>query len=381
MKTGIYIHYPFCRAKCAYCSFVSQNWDESLAGRYCRALTAEIEECAGDASAPYAVDSVYIGGGTPTLMAPHELRSILETCRRCFDLDSDAEISMEANPGTLSGEKLRVLPEEGINRVSLGAQSFCDAELDAVGRIHDAADIISACTQLRDAGVTNLNLDLMLGLPGQTESQWAASLQSAVGLAPSHLSIYMLELDGKVPLHQSVLAGRCHLPDEESVADWYLQAIDFLAGCGLRQYEISNFAAPGCECRHNLKYWRREPVLGFGVSAHSYDGRSRRANHADLPEYLGAVEAGRSPVLWREALEPVRELEESLFLGLRLSRGLDWEQVCRKFEGKNLAACETPLHELAEAGLIQWQGSTVRLTPRGMLLSNEVFQRFVRLDM
>ena len=351
-----------------------------MAERYCRALINEIEKYAPHPSAPHLVDSIYIGGGTPTLMSPGAVRAILDTCRRRFDLVPDVEISMEANPGTLSGEMLRVFHDSGINRVSLGAQSFCDAELESIGRIHDGAEIITACKQLRDAGVENLNLDLMLGLPGQTANRWISSLKSAVDLSPSHLSIYMLELDGKVPLFQSVAAGRCRLPDEESVADWYLQAIDFLGSCGLRQYEISNFAAPGCACRHNLKYWQRVPVLGFGAAAHSYDGRSRYANHTGLPEYLSAVEAGRPAVVWREALEPVRELEETIFLGLRLNKGLDWEQVRRKFKAGNVAACEASLQELAGTGLLQWQGSILRLTPQGMLLSNEVFQRFVHLE-
>ncbi len=379
MNTGIYIHVPFCRSKCSYCSFVSRTLDEPLAERYCRAVVGEIEALGKSSHVRHTVDSIYIGGGTPALLPALQIASILVACRRQFDVVADVELSIEANPGTLTAEKLRVYRSLGINRVSLGAQSFSDEELAGIGRIHSASEIGIACAQLRDCGIENLNLDLILGLPGQTAHQWKANLQSAAALSPSHVSIYMLELDEKVPLFHSLAAGRCHVPDEELVADWYLQSIDFLNDHGLPQYEISNFARPGCECRHNLKYWRREPVLGFGLAAHSYDGTSRSANLGDLSEYLGAVEEGRSPVQWRELLNSIRDLEETIFLGLRLRKGLDWEHVRRSFDSGRVETCEASFKEMAEMGLLEWEQSDVRLTQRGMLLSNEIFQKFVHL--
>lgn len=379
MNTGIYIHVPFCRSKCAYCNFVSQRYDESLAGPYLRALVSEIETFGRSAQVRHAVDSLYIGGGTPSLLPARQIAAILAACRRHFDVLAGAEISIEANPGTLTPENLRVYRSLGINRVSLGAQSFSDHELSAIGRIHSAAEIVSACGLLRACGIQNVNLDLILGLPGQTARQWMANLQSAVALSPEHISIYMLELEEKVPLFHSLAAGQCCVPDEELIADWYLQSIDFLAEQGLWQYEISNYARPGCECRHNLKYWLREPVLGFGLAAHSYDGSSRYANLGELHEYLKAAEEGRSTVRWREMSNPTRDLEETIFLGLRLRKGLNWEIVRKKFDSRKVAACEASLKEMAELGLLEWERSDVRLTQRGMLLSNEIFQKFVNL--
>ncbi len=379
MNTGIYIHVPFCRSKCAYCSFISGTWDESLAERYWRAVVSEIEATGRSSRAKDTVDSIYIGGGTPTLIPAQHIAAILESCRCKFDVVADVELSIEANPGTLTGEKLRSYRSLGINRVSLGAQSFSDDELAVIGRIHSAKEIGMACAQLRGCGIDNLNLDLILGLPGQTAEQWMANLQSAVTLSPAHISIYILELDEKVPLFHSLAAGRCHLPDEEQVADWYLQAIEFLADHGLPQYEISNFARPGCECRHNLKYWLREPVLGFGLAAHSYDGTSRYANLGDLSEYLYAAENGRSPTQWRESLDSIRELEETIFLGLRLRKGLNWEQVRRNIDASRVETCEASFREMTAIGLLEWEQPHVRLTQRGMLLSNEIFQKFVQL--
>ncbi len=378
-NTGVYIHIPFCRSKCIYCSFVSRIMNQSLADRYLRALLSEMAAYARNLSGRLAVDSIYLGGGTPTLIPSQHVASLLDACHLHFDVAGDAEISIEANPGTLTAEKLHDYVSLGINRVSLGAQSFSDEELAAIGRIHRTSEIGSACALLRDCGVENLNLDLILGLPGQTAQQWRANLESAAALSPKHLSIYMLELDEKVPLFHSLAAGRCHVPDDDLVADWYLQAIGVMQDRGLAQYEISNFARPGCECRHNLKYWRREPVLGFGLAAHSYDGCSRSANVTDLMDYLNEVEEGRSPVEWSEPLDPVRDLEETIFLGLRLHGGLNWEQVRRGFDADKVAACEASFKELADMGLLEWEPPNVRLTPRGMLLSNEVFQRFVHL--
>ncbi len=380
MNAGIYIHVPFCHSKCDYCSFVSRPWDDSLAERYWRAVVRELHEfAAGSTREDGSVDTVYFGGGTPSLIPARQIASILETCRTLFRFSADAEISLEANPGTLEGDKLEIYRAIGVNRISLGAQSFSDDELLAIGRIHTAEQIRTSLELLRDRGFRNISLDLMLGLPGQTQAGWIRNLESAVSLAPSHISVYMLELDPKVPLYHSVKRGAVRIPDDDSLADWYLQTLELLDRRGYAQYEISNFAHAGCECRHNLKYWRREPVLAFGVAAHSHDGTARYANVANLAGYLQAVEEARSPREWREEINAGRGLEENLYLGLRLTQGIDWDQIRQAYAPDLVKACEGALKELAELGLVEREGSVVRLTRRGMLLSNEVFQRFVEV--
>jgi oxygen-independent coproporphyrinogen III oxidase len=379
MTTGIYIHIPFCRAKCGYCGFVSQPLDDSLAQRYQRAVVRELERFAGASRCRAEVGTIYFGGGTPSVIPPGHLAAMLLACRCAFDVRPDCEISMEANPGTVSPEKLLAYRSMGFNRISLGAQSFAREELEIIGRSHDVAQIGESCRWLRAAGFENFSLDLILGLPGQTESGWHESLRRAAELGPEHLSFYMLELEGKVPLAAAVAAGKCGLPEEDEVADWYLQGIEILEGRGYGQYEISNFARPGCACRHNLKYWRLEPVLGFGVAAHSFDGEFRYANEPCLTEYLGAVEGGRSPVSRREPIDATRALEETIVLGLRLREGLDWNRVLAHGDREAVVACESALVEMRDLGLVERHADRVRLSKRGLLLSNEVFQRFIQL--
>jgi oxygen-independent coproporphyrinogen-3 oxidase len=378
MRIGLYIHVPFCRAKCDYCSFVSVPIEETLAERYLRAIVYELECFRGDENSGYIVDSVYFGGGTPSLLPAADIAAILEACRRRFSFLPECEISLEANPGTLAQEKLAHYRSVGVNRISLGAQSFSDQELAEIGRIHAAKQIFESVDLLRASGFRDVSLDLILGLPGQTENQWRSNLNMAADLKPTHISVYMLEADRKTPLYNRVARGLVRLPDEDAVADLYLQAIDFLDSHGYPQYEISNFALPGCECRHNLKYWRREPVLAFGVAAHSFDGSSRYANVANLDEYMRRVEAGRTAVEWCEPVTSEQCLAETMFLGLRLNQGLDWLQIRRAHEMDRIADCESSLRDMSALGLLTWEGSVVKLTRRGMLLSNEVFQRFVQ---
>ena len=378
MKVGLYVHVPFCISKCGYCSFVSRPWDESLADRYWRAVVREMDDFAA-ARPPltYQVDSLFFGGGTPSVLPAEQIASIVDASRRNFAVLPSCEISLEANPGTLSKEKLFCYRTSGVNRISLGAQSFSDGELAASGRIHGVDQILASFVLLRECGFDNVSLDLILGLPYQTERQWMANLERAVALEPDHLSVYMLELHPKLPLYRAVQSGACRIPEEDAVADWYLLTLDYLEGRGYVQYEISNFALPGCECRHNLKYWLREPVLAFGVAGHSHDGTTRYANVASLETYLNRVEAGRSAVEWRECLGADREFEEMLFLGLRLRRGLDWEAVRHSSPSGRRASCEAILQDMAAAGLVERCDTRIRLTRRGMLLSNEVFQHFV----
>jgi oxygen-independent coproporphyrinogen-3 oxidase len=377
VNAGIYLHIPFCRSKCRYCSFVSSAGHEEQTERYCRALIRELRALGGKLDGKPAVDTIYFGGGTPSLLAAIQVEHVLAACRDVFEVASDNEISLEANPGTMDRDQLRAWREAGVNRVSLGAQSFSDLELAAIGRIHRAAEIQSAWERLRGSGLKNLNIDLMLGLPGQTSASWRETLEKAAALHPSHVSVYMLEMDPKVPLFQAVAGGLCTLPDDDAVAGWYGETIDFLESRGYRQYEISNFAIPGCECRHNLKYWRCQPVFAFGVAAHSFDGAARYANTAHLVEYLERVEGGGSPIHWHQHADDQRQMEERIFLGLRLRQGLDWAWIRRDFHEEKAASWDARIREFVEEGLLEWHDSKLRLTRRGMLLSNEVFQNFV----
>ncbi len=377
MSLGIYIHIPFCRTKCNYCHFVIRPWKEAAAERYQRALVREIRQFLCEAKLTAEVDSIFFGGGTPSLIPVEYIEEVLDVCRRYLSVSEGCEISLEANPGTLLPDTVSSYREMGINRVSVGAQSFDDGRLAAIGRDHTGDQVKGSVALLREGGIDNINLDLMLGLPDQTEECWETDMEAVAALFPAHLSLYMLDLDEKSPLYHYVARERCALPEDDFVADLYLRTRARLAASGYEQYEISNFALPGRECRHNLKYWLREPVLGFGVGSHSYDGACRHANFRSMNAYLEAVEAGVTAIEWREPVTPSHALGEKMFLGLRLCRGLDWRCLRDECESGQKASFESSLSELTGEGLLEWQDSTVRLTPRGMLLSNEVFQRFI----
>ncbi len=350
---------------------------EDVAARYARAVVCELESFAARGEELPRVDTVYFGGGTPSIVPTGQIRVMLDACRSIFTFSADCEITLEANPGTVTPARAAEYRKMGVNRISMGAQSFSDAELESIGRTHTSAETATSATLLRAAGVTNINLDLMAGLPGQTGEQWSANLERMVEIRPAHVSMYMLDLDEHSPLFHSVQSGLCRLPDDDRVADFYMTTLDRLAQAGYVQYEISNFALPGLESRHNLKYWERDPVFGFGVSSHSYDGHSRYANHANLNAYLEAVEARGSAVEWRRQDDPSQSPQEALFLGLRLCRGLDWDRLRAVFGDTAVGAYEPVISEMAAAELVVQENGIVRLTARGMLLSNEIFQRFV----
>jgi oxygen-independent coproporphyrinogen-3 oxidase len=377
MNFGIYIHIPFCHARCNYCHFVIRPWRPNAADRYWKAVVREIERYFSSNPLGGTADSVYFGGGTPSIVPEDQVAQIFCILRRHVPIAQDCEISLEANPGSLTESKARAYSQIGFNRISLGAQCFDDTELASMGRDHTAAQIVESFEILRDSGFRNINLDLMLGLPAQRERSWIHNLERTAALNPEHLSIYMLDLDAKSPLYHRAAKGEVRLPDDDDVADWYLGTLDSLVGQGYRHYEISNFARAGCESRHNLKYWLRRPVLGFGVGAHSFDGRSRYANYPGFPEYLGAVESDRFPVDWKKVIDERESLQESLFLGLRLIEGIDWDTIERGYDPGTLEPYRSVLQDLGEEGLVAWTDSVVRLTEKGMLLSNEVFQRFV----
>ena len=388
MPLGIYISVPFCRTKCSYCNFASDVFSRERFRAYVQRVCAEIaratqtgEEMGGRFER--GVDTVYLGGGTPSLLPAELLERVFESVRRHFEVAPDAEITVECAPGTLAPELVATLGRLSVNRVSLGVQSFVDGEAAAVGRRHTCAVVQDDIARVRGAGITNLSLDLIAGLPHQTAKSWRRSLDDAIATGVPHVSVYMLEVDEDSRLGRELIAGgtRYHahfVPDEDAIAGFYTAACEQLEAAGIHQYEISNFARPGSESWHNLKYWTRQPYLGFGVDAHSMlfaaqEGGDtvRFANTDDLEQYIVGSPLMRTPVSRAQALE------ETFFLGLRLTSGVDLAAVAAQFgpEGRTLVV--PILRELHALNLIQMEGDQVSLTPSGRLLSNEVFERFL----
>ena len=354
---GLYIHIPFCMAKCAYCDFYSLARSESRMDAYVAALRSSLRGAAPKAAA-YTVDTVYFGGGTPSFLGAARLCAVLETVFGSFSVASDAEITLEANPESArDASTLRTLRGAGFNRISLGMQSADDVELRAIGRIHTARDTEAAVAAARAAGFDNLSLDLIYGLPSQTRERWRANLAAAVTLAPEHLSCYGLKVEPGTPL--DARRGGLALPDDDAQADMYLDAVEYLAAHGYAQYEISNFAKPGRVSRHNLKYWTLGEYLGFGPGAHSDFGGRRFAVARELDAFL----AGHAAYSEDAAVTPRERAAERVMLGLRLTRGLT---------AGELSDAEAVLRECAAHGLAEQNGGRWRLTPQGFLVSNAI---------
>jgi oxygen-independent coproporphyrinogen-3 oxidase len=372
---GVYLHIPFCRSRCSYCDFATGQYDGPLAARYVEAVAKEIAAFQLPEIAP--VDTVYFGGGTPSLLTPAQVEKILDAVRRRFAVAPDAEITMEMNPGGLSVETLQAYRALGVNRASFGAQTFDDAELKRLGRRHTAQDVRDTIAHLRAAGFANVSFDLIAGLPAQTVPAWERNLAEALKLQPEHLSLYLLEIHPNTPLADQIRRGAQPRPDDDLAAEMYELLLDKTAA-GYGHYEISNFARPGCESRHNSKYWLRAPVYGFGCAAHSHDGDARRwANERDAKRYVELIENTGDAIIERTALSDAETQAEALFLGLRLMRGVDVRAHAARY-GVNLrAAYAADLARLQEAGLIEFEDNLLRLTRRGVLLSNEVFAAFV----
>jgi len=377
-RAGIYIHIPFCRARCSYCDFATGAYDAALAESYVRAVEREIAEFA---SAPEgaAADTVYFGGGTPSLLTPGQAARLLAAVRRRFAVSDDAEVTMEMNPGTVSPETLRGFRAAGVNRASFGAQTFDDEELRRLGRTHTAEDVRRTLALLREAGFDNLSFDLIAGLPAQTLEAWERNLSEALKLRPEHLSLYLLEVHEGTPLAAQIREGRYRAPDPDLAAEMYRLMVERTADQGFEQYEISNFCLRGRESRHNTKYWTGEPYYGFGCSAHSFDGRLLRwSNERDARAYVGRVEQGGEAVVERVELDEREAGAEALFLGLRLlRRGVDLSEHRARFRRDVREEYAEDLRRFGEAGLVEMDGDVLRLTADGALLSNEVFAAFV----
>ena len=387
-KLGIYVQVPFCQMRCTYCNFHTGVVSSARFAPYVDCVCGEIAghrrlyEAAGialpAAIADAVVDTVYVGGGTPSLLDARHLRQMVDAIRENFAAEL-TEVTLEADPETVTEEKAAAWVAAGINRVSFGVQSFCDEELKAAGRMHRRTDVYGSATILRGAGIANISFDLIAGLPKQTRTTWRESLDSLVELAPEHVSVYLLEVDEGSRLGAELLRGGNRysagdVPDDDAMAEFYETACAVLGAAGYQHYEISNWAKPGFASRHNLKYWRREPYLGFGAGAHSFSGTERWANAHDAAGYVGAVTAGRLPVEQLEKLTAESALEEELFLGLRQLEGIDIARIEREY-GVSLDA---RFARLSSAGLVEREGSLVRLAPGRVSVSNEVFVELMK---
>jgi oxygen-independent coproporphyrinogen III oxidase len=401
MKTGVYIQVPFCQTKCTYCNFHTGVVSREHYQPYAEAVCREIRESAGDASGltalqsvqpalqidksdPMIVDSVYVGGGTPSLLDPTALAKILDTLRASYRVESP-EITLEADPETVSPVKAASWRAAGFNRISLGSQSFHDKELQAAGRMHRREDIFRAVELLRGAGIRNISMDLIAGLPHQTRESWEDSLSQLLRIAPEHISIYMLELDEGSRLGKESIAGGTRysveaIPDDDTQADFYESACERLARAGYEHYEISNWALSGMRSRHNLKYWHREPYLGFGAGAHSFYLFSRWANVHDSARYATLVEMGKLPHEQTEFVTPGQVLNEEFFLGLRLLEGVDIRRIERECDpalADRFASIRLRIDTLQSLGFVHLEGYQLRIAPERLTISNEVFRELL----
>ena len=372
---GIYIHIPFCKSRCSYCDFATGIYESELAERYVGALVREI---AVSPIASQGVDTIYFGGGTPSILSPSQIERIMDAVYDSFAVDSAAEVTMEINPGSVSAKKLVAFRKSGVNRASFGAQTFDDGELAKLGRSHTSADTMKTFEMLRTAGFTNINFDLIAGLPGQTMSGWQRNVERAFALRPEHLSFYLLEVHSGTPLAQHIARGIQPEPDDELAVEMYEWMLECACESGYEHYEISNLCLPGLESRHNTKYWTGVGYFGFGCSAHSYDGRKVRwSNERDVGKYVKAIENNGSAVVEQHELNDADLRSEAVFLGMRLMRGVDARAYEASFGIDLRDEHRDDLDRFHQAGLIEFDGDLIRLTRAGALMSNEVFASFV----
>jgi len=370
---GLYVHVPFCSAICNYCNFNRGLFDAGLKEQYVDALVREIASHADGAPA----DTIYFGGGTPSLLEPVEVEAIVAACRRAFAVTVDAEVTLEANPETVTLERLAGFRAAGVNRLSFGVQSFRDEELQRLTRLHSAGRAAEAFRIARRAGFDNISLDLMMWLPQQTIPQWLESVDALIGLAPDHASLYILELYPNAPLREAMARGQWSLAPDDDAADMYLEAMARLDAAGYEQYEISNVARPGRHSRHNLKYWTDGEWLGFGCGAHSTRRGVRWKNLSATAEYIAAVVSGGQLAVDRRVLSARDALEEALFMGLRLARGIDVDTVKARFGVDVWDIYRRHLEQFREAGVLIYDGRLLRLSRAGMLIANEIMTRFL----
>lgn len=372
---GLYLHFPFCVRKCLYCDFLSAPADEDTKRLYARALVREIRAY-GETAGNRTVSTVFLGGGTPSVMPADSLSAVMKAVHDTFHVEKDAEITIEVNPGTIS-ESLLSFCFNYINRVSLGLQSVHEEELKALGRIHTYGQFLSGYEALREAGIKNINIDLMSGIPGQTVGGFTETLNAAADLSPEHISAYSLIVEKGTPFYEMKNAGKLDLPDEDAERGMYHLTKKLLALRGYRQYEISNYARPGFECRHNVRYWRRGDYLGFGIGAASFLDRTRWKNTSRLSYYLDHSASPRDITEDIEELSVKDEVEEFMFLGLRMNDGITAEAFKKAFSLDLLSVYGETLEKYEKEGLMEHSGGRYFLTSRGADISNTVLSGFL----
>lgn len=373
MRTSLYVHIPFCLKRCIYCDFVSGLYKPEKEIAYMDALKKEISNIPEGLT----FETLYIGGGTPTVLSTNTLSDLIAYIFNHLEFVSDYEATIETNPGTVDREKLLAIHSSGINRLSIGVQSFNDDELDCLGRLHSAEEAVQTVYQARDAGFGNVGIDLIYGIPGQNLKSWEETLEKAISLKPEHLSTYELTQEEGTLLHEYMKTGMLKPVAEDEIVRMYEYTIDYLTAEGFIHYEISNFALPGCLCRHNMNYWKRGYYYGIGLGAHSFTGKRRFYNTDSLDDYIMTLSEGKSPVSGSEDMTEDKALSEALFLGLRKTEGIDAKEFSRLYGKDILSLYQKELEELEQAGLVEINraDSRLRLTRKGLLLSNEVFAR------
>ena len=385
---SLYFHIPFCIHRCAYCDFNTYAGQESKIPAYVEALCREVEIVAHNAPEKLQVHTIFFGGGTPSLLSTSHFEYILKTVQNLFNVTAGAEISLEANPGTVTLESLQDLHKLGFNRISLGVQSASPDELRQLERIHDFFDVIDAVTWVRRAGFDNLNLDLIFGLPDQSLAQWQKTVNLVLGLNPDHLSLYALTVEPGTPFGRWAQHGLISVQNPDTAADMYEWAGDTLEKKGFEQYEISNWAKPDKECLHNLQYWRGQPYLGFGAGGHGCAGGSRISNALRIKTYIERLMVAQSIDKFLFPVSPATihqiqisrhvEMQETMMTGLRLTKeGVSEDNFAKRFGVSMLDVFGSEIHELTALQLLEWSRPILRLSKRGRLLGNQVFMRFV----
>jgi oxygen-independent coproporphyrinogen-3 oxidase len=374
ITAGVYIHIPFCKTRCSYCDFATGIYETEIAARYVDALIREITSSRYQSE---VVDTIYFGGGTPSMLSPAQIEQIITSCNDTFDVVPAAEITMEINPGSVTEAKLSAFRSAGVNRASFGAQTFDDKELAKLGRSHTSTETLRTFESLRSTGFDNVSFDLIAGLPGQTMLGWQNNVARAFDLRPEHISFYLLEVHSGTPLAEHIQRGIQPKPDDDLAGEMYAWMLERACKAGYEHYEISNLCLPGFESRHNKKYWTGDSYYGFGCSAHSFDGKRRWANERDVRKYVEAIENNIPVVVEKHDLTEADLRAEAVFLGMRLMRGVDARAYEASFGVDLLAEHRDDLRQFHEAGLIEFDGDVIRLTRTGALMSNEVFAKFV----
>ena len=381
MTLSLYVHIPFCIKKCVYCDFISGIYSPENAASYVNALKREISRISNDA----AFSTLYIGGGTPTVLATDVLTEITDFIFSKLEFSENYEATIEANPGTVDTEKLTAVLLSGINRISIGVQSFNEEELVFLGRIHNRKDSEAAVTIARDSGFSNIGIDLIYGIPGQSLNSWKTTLKKAVSLSPQHISMYELTMEEGTELYAMIKSNtvpenlRVVPLNEETIIEMYEYAIDFLTSNGYLHYEISNFARPDYFCRHNLNYWNRGEYYGAGLGAHSLVNNQRYHNTGSIKDYTRLLSANKSPLIHSESIDTEKALSEEFFLGLRKTGGIRLETLSKLYGIDIADRYQKEIKKLTAAGLLEFDipTSLMKLTRKGLLLSNEVFTEFI----